>query len=84
MNWTDYFMGFARHAAVKSKDPSTQVGAVVIGPKATVGLGAVIFPGVEIGERAVVGACSLVPKDEKIPAGSVYVGVPARDIKGKA
>lgn len=32
MNWTDYFMGFARHAASKSKDPSTQVGAVVIGP----------------------------------------------------
>jgi dCMP deaminase len=32
MNWTEYFMGFARHAAVKSKDPSTQVGAVVIGP----------------------------------------------------
>lgn len=56
---------------------------VVIGPKATVGLGAVIFPGVEIGERAVVGACSLVTKDEKIPPGSVYVGVPARDIRGK-
>jgi dCMP deaminase len=32
VNWTDYFMGFARHAASKSKDPSTQVGAVVIGP----------------------------------------------------
>ena len=57
---------------------------VVIGPKATVGLGAVIFPGVEIGERAVVGACSLVTKDEKIPAGSVYVGVPARDIRSKS
>ncbi|MGE5546094.1 MAG: deoxycytidylate deaminase [Solirubrobacterales bacterium] len=32
MNWREYFMGFARHAAAKSKDPSTQVGAVVIGP----------------------------------------------------
>lgn len=32
MDWVDYFMGFARHAALKSKDPSTQVGAVVIGP----------------------------------------------------
>lgn len=32
MDWVDYFMGFARHAASKSKDPSTQVGAVVIGP----------------------------------------------------
>jgi dCMP deaminase len=32
MNWYDYFMGFAKHAASKSKDPSTQVGAVAVGP----------------------------------------------------
>ncbi|MBI3447060.1 MAG: dCMP deaminase family protein [Magnetospirillum sp.] len=32
MKWADYFMGFARHAASKSKDPSTQVGAVAVGP----------------------------------------------------
>lgn len=32
MAWYDYFMGFARHAASKSKDPSTQVGAVAVGP----------------------------------------------------
>ncbi len=31
MNWTDYYMGFARHAALKSKD-STQVGAILVGP----------------------------------------------------
>ena len=31
MNWHDYHMGFAKHAAVKSKDPSTQVGAAAIG-----------------------------------------------------
>ena len=31
MNWTDYYMGFARHAARKSKD-STQVGAILVGP----------------------------------------------------
>lgn len=31
MNWNDYLMGFARHAALKSKD-STQVGAVLVGP----------------------------------------------------
>lgn len=31
MNWTDYYAGFARHAALKSKD-STQVGAALIGP----------------------------------------------------
>ncbi|CUW40577.1 conserved protein of unknown function(containing Cytidine deaminase-like domain,5-139;containing CMP/dCMP deaminase, zinc-binding,3-113) [Magnetospirillum sp. XM-1] len=32
MAWYDYFMGFAKHAASKSKDPSTQVGAVAVGP----------------------------------------------------
>lgn len=31
MNWQEYFMGFAEHAAKKSKD-STQVGAVLVGP----------------------------------------------------
>lgn len=31
MNWPTYLMGFARHAATKSKD-STQVGAVLVGP----------------------------------------------------
>ena len=31
MNWPEYYMGFAAHAATKSKDPSTQVGAVAVG-----------------------------------------------------
>lgn len=30
--WRKYFMGFARHAATKSKDPTTKVGCVVVGP----------------------------------------------------
>jgi dCMP deaminase len=37
MNWPDYFMGFATHAAKKSKD-STQVGAVLVGPDGEVRL----------------------------------------------
>jgi dCMP deaminase len=31
MDWITYLMGFAEHAALKSKD-STQVGAVLVGP----------------------------------------------------
>lgn len=31
MNWVDYFSGLARYVASKSKDPSTQVGAVAVG-----------------------------------------------------
>lgn len=37
MNWGDYYMGFARHAALKSKD-STKVGAVLVGPDGEVRL----------------------------------------------
>ena len=32
MNWREYHMGFAEHAKLKSKDPTTQVGAAAIGP----------------------------------------------------
>ncbi|MGE0211812.1 MAG: cytidine/deoxycytidylate deaminase family protein [Parvibaculaceae bacterium] len=32
MNWTDYFMGLARHVATKSKDRSTKVGCIIVGP----------------------------------------------------
>ena len=35
MNWSEYYMGFAEHAAKKSKD-STKVGAVLIGKDGTV------------------------------------------------
>lgn len=32
MNWSNYFLGIAEAVKVKSKDPSTQVGAVAVGP----------------------------------------------------
>lgn len=35
MDWPEYLMGFAHHAATKSKD-STKVGAVLVGPDKTV------------------------------------------------
>lgn len=37
MNWTAYFMGFAKHAAQKSKD-TTKVGAILVGPDGEVRL----------------------------------------------
>jgi|SRR5690625_3740639 len=36
-SWPSYYMGFARHAASKSKD-STQVGAILVGPDGEVRL----------------------------------------------
>lgn len=56
---------------------------VKIGAGVTIGQQAMIFPGVEIGDRAVIGAMALILKDKKVPAGALYVGVPARHVKGE-
>jgi dCMP deaminase len=32
MNWNEYFMKIAHDVALKSKDPSTKVGCVIVGP----------------------------------------------------
>lgn len=37
MDWIEYYMGFARHAALKSKD-TTKVGAILVGPDGEVRL----------------------------------------------
>jgi deoxycytidylate deaminase len=31
MNWTEYFLGIAEQVKLKSKDESTQIGAVIVG-----------------------------------------------------
>ncbi len=46
---------------------------------ASIGTGAVILGGLEIGERAIVGAGAVVTKN--VPAGSVVAGNPSRIIK---
>lgn len=47
---------------------------VRIGRSAIIGLNAIVLPGVEVGDRAVVGAGVFVPKDTKIAAETVYLG----------
>jgi acetyltransferase-like isoleucine patch superfamily enzyme len=49
-----------------------------IGSDCFVGYGAIILPGVEIGDRVIVGAGSVVTKS--VPANSVVAGNPARHI----
>jgi acetyltransferase-like isoleucine patch superfamily enzyme len=68
----DNFMGRTeqRHALVKG--PTIRRGA-------RVGGGAILCPGVEIGEEAFVGAGAVVTKD--VPPRMVAVGVPARSIR---
>jgi hypothetical protein len=51
---------------------------VKIGKNVIVGLNSIIMPGVEIGDKAVVAAGAIVPKDTKIEAGSIYYGIKNR------
>lgn len=45
INWDDYFMSIAFLSAMRSKDPSTQVGACIVSPdKRIVGIGYNGFP----------------------------------------
>ena len=57
-----------------------RTGEVVIGERATVGAGAVILPGVEVGADATVAANSLVVED--VPPETTVAGVPARPVEG--
>ncbi len=50
-----------------------------IGKNCFIGIGAIILPGVKIGDEVIIGAAAVVTKD--IPSNSVAVGNPARVIK---
>ena len=52
---------------------------ITIGNDVYIGIRTTILPGVTIGNRVIIGACSVVTKD--IPDNSVAAGVPARVIK---
>lgn len=52
---------------------------IVIGKSCWIGANAVILPGVNLGDRVVVGAGSVVTHD--IPTGCIAVGVPAKILK---
>jgi len=52
-----------------------RTGEVVIGERAMIGAGAIILPGVEIGNDARIAANSLVTRD--VPPGTTVAGVPA-------
>jgi acetyltransferase-like isoleucine patch superfamily enzyme len=68
----DNFMGRTERRKELMKGPTIRRGA-------RVGGGAVLCPGVEIGEEAFVGAGAVVTKD--VPAKAVVVGNPARVVK---
>lgn len=53
-------------------------GKIHVGERTFIGYNSTILPGVTIGKRCVIGACSLVNKD--VPDGCVVAGVPAKVI----
>jgi acetyltransferase-like isoleucine patch superfamily enzyme len=55
---------------------TTKVSPVLIRKNAFIGTGAIILPGIEIGEKAVVGAGAVVAED--VPSETTVIGVPAR------
>jgi acetyltransferase-like isoleucine patch superfamily enzyme len=57
---------------------------VTVRRRATVGIGAVLMPGTEIGEGAVVAPGAVVTMGTKIPAAEFWGGVPAKRIRGTA
>ena len=68
----DNFMGRTEERRALTRGPTIRRGA-------RIGGGAVLLPGVEIGEEAFVGAGAVVLRD--VPARAVVVGNPARQIR---
>src|SRR5918999_2823956 len=71
----DNYMGRTEQRHRLIKGPTIRRGA-------RVGGGAILCPGVEIGEEAFIGAGAVVVKD--VPAGMLVVGNPARGLRGVA
>jgi acetyltransferase-like isoleucine patch superfamily enzyme len=63
----------------RSKQYPESFPQTIIKRGASIGAGAVILPGLIIGEHAMIGAGSVVTKD--VPANAVVVGNPARIVK---
>jgi len=74
-----YPFGYFKDFKSQKKYVTKSKGKVIIGNDVWIGYGVTILSGVNIGDGAVVGACSLVTKD--IPPYSIVGGVPAKVIK---
>ena len=68
----------AHDASTKRLAGYTRIGKIKIGNHVFIGANVTILPGVTVGDRAVIGAGSVVTHD--VPAGAVVAGVPARQI----
>jgi len=57
---------------------------VKIGKKVTIGLMAIVFPGCEIGDGAVIAANAVLIKGTKVPPNTVWAGIPAKQVGERA
>lgn len=76
---TDANHGLALEAAIQNQ-PMT-ISPVIIEDDVWLGAGVTVLAGVHVGCGAVIGAGAVVTKD--VPAKAVFVGVPARGIRGR-
>jgi galactoside O-acetyltransferase len=74
----DYRGPYLTNPTVPAEFTHAQLSHVTIEKHVIVGTGAVIFPGVTIGEGAAIGACTVIRRD--VPAWGVYAGEPLRRI----
>ncbi len=77
----DYSGNFLTNPAVPSQYRNAKDMDVSLGKHAIIGSGAVILPGVQVGEGVAVGALSLVTKN--CTPYSIYFGHPAKRIKAR-
>lgn len=70
---------FTNDKLPRSKHYPERFENTIVRKGASIGAGAVILCGIEIGENAMIGAGSVVTKS--IPAGEVWVGNPARFVR---
>lgn len=76
--------GSAVVMAHMGQDDDVYIAPVVLEDRASLGQGAIVFPGAHIGEGAVVGAGSVVPRDFEVPAGTKWSGVPIERVDDDA
>ena len=74
----DYSGRFLTGPTVPSEFVNVARAKVVVGRHVVIGAGAIVLPGVTLGEGSAVGALSLVRRD--VEAWTIYAGAPARKV----